>query len=414
MPVTILRKAARFASVIPTALALTFAGGARAATVPLPHGCEPAGLDPAAAPAAQPARPAFPPLQLQLRTPLAPTVLASGGRNYLVYELHVQNFAADAITLRGIQVQDAGQPHAAPIAHIEEAQLGARLRRITIGDNGGDLQRLGTGQGVVAFLCLAFDANVPVPRRVRHRVLLDDAVADGPSVGTHATALRVLGPPLVGTNWSPDNNPSLHSHHRMGLWVAGGVAQISRRYALDWKKYDREGQSWHGDQRDVRAYYAYGEKTIAVADGTVVAAQDGYPDNIPRTPAGFEPAVPVTMASIAGNRVVIDIGGGQFAYYAHLQPGSVRVKAGERVKRGQWLARVGNSGDARVPHLHFQVTDNPDVMASEGLPHLFDRYRMKTGDGAWEVRTREYPMGDIVIDFGADKGGATRLVQTHQ
>lgn len=396
MPVRITHHAVCIAS------AFALASSASAAKVPLPHGCEPAGADVVVAPAASPAPPAFPPIQLQMRTPLEPTVVPSAGRNYLVYEVHFQNFAADAMTLRGIQVLDADKANAGPIADIKEAQLGVRLRSITIGDNGGSNRTLGTGQGAVAFLCLAFEGNAPVPAKLRHRVLLDGAVADGPAIGTRTTPLRVLGRPVAGADWSPDNNPSLRSHHRMGLWVADGIAQISRRFAFDWKKYDKQGKSWSGDQRDVRSYYAYGAKTLAVADGTVVVAQDGYPDNIPRTPAGFEPAVPVTMESIAGNRVVIDLGGGQFAYYAHLQPGSVRVKTGERVKRGQWLAQVGNSGDARQPHLHFQLTNNPDIMASEGLPHLFDQYRIKVSDVTWKPRSREYPMGDVVMDFGPD------------
>lgn len=373
------------------------AASANAANVPLPAGCEPASAGVAAA--AAPAPSAFPPVQLQVRTPLEPTVLPSAGRNYLVYELHLQNYAADAMMLRGIQVYDAGKMRAGPIADIKEAQLDVRLRRVTIGDNAGMNRNLAPGQGAVAFLCLAFDGTVPVPARLRHRVLFDGAVADGPAIGTHTTALRVLGRPVAGTNWSPDNNPSLQSHHRMGLWVVDGIAQIARRFAIDWKKYGKDGKSWSGDQRDVRSYYAYGEKTLAVGDGTVVVAQDGYPDNIPRTPAGFEPAVPVTMESVAGNRVVVDLGGGQFAYYAHLKPGSVRVKAGGRVKRGQVLGAVGNSGDARQPHLHFQLTNNPDIMASEGLPHLFEQYRMTGKDGVSESRTREYPMGDVVIDF---------------
>lgn len=346
--------------------------------------------------------PAFPPVQLQVRTPLAPTVLPSAGRNYLVYELHLQNFSSDAMTLRGIEVLDADKANAQPIAHIRQEQLDARLRRVTIGENAGANRNLATGQGSVALLCLAFDAGTPVPARLRHRVLLDGAVAEGPAIGTRTTALRTLARPVAGANWSPDNSPSLQSHHRMGLWVVDGIAQISRRYALDWKKYGKDGKPWSGDQRDVRAYHAYGENTYAVADGTVIEAQDAYPDNVPRTPAGFEPAVPVTMASIAGNRVVIDIGDEQFAYYAHLKPGSVRVKTGDRVRRGQLLAQIGNSGDARLPHLHFQLTSNPDVLASEGLPHLFEQYRMRVGDSAPERRVGEYPMGDVVLDFGPD------------
>ena len=375
---------------------------ATAANVALPQGCEPAVAAVATAPPAFPAVPVFPPIQLQLRTPFEPTVLPSGGRNYLVYELHIQNFGPDAMSLRGIQMLDAGKPDAAPIADIREAQLDAHLRRVTIGDNPGGMRNLGSGQSAVAFLCLAFEGNAPVPARLRHRVLLDGASVVGPVMGTRGTALRTLLSPVAGANWSPDNNPSLQSHHRMGLWVVDGTAQIARRYALDWKKYGKDGKSWSGDQRDVRAYYAYGEKTVAVADGTVVAAQDGYPDNVPRTPAGFETAVPVTMESVAGNRVVIDIGGGQFAYYAHLQPGSVRVKAGDRVKRGQVVGRIGNSGDARQPHLHFQLTNNPDIMASEGLPHLFDRYKARAGDSAPELHANEYPMGNIVLDFSPD------------
>ncbi|MBZ2205828.1 M23 family metallopeptidase [Massilia sp. R798] len=387
------------ATVFTTALAL--AAGASASAGALPEGCEPARAGAAAAHARASAP--FPPIQLQVRTPLEPTVLPSAGKSYLVYELHLHNFSAGAMSLRGIQVLDADQSGTGPVAEILEAQLDKRMRKVTIGDSAGDPRKLASGQGTVAFLCLAFDRGAPVPARLRHRILLDGGIADGPVIGTRATALRVLGRPVVGTNWSPDNNPSLHSHHRMGLWVAGGAAQISRRYAFDWKKYGKDGNPWSGDQRDVRAYHAYGEKTVAVADGTVIAAQDGYPDNIPRTAAGFEPAVPVTMESIAGNRVVLDIGGGQFAYYAHLQPGSVRVKAGDRVRRGQWLAAVGNSGDARQPHLHFQLTNSADIMASEGLPHLFDRYRVQSAGGAaWELRSREYPMGSAVVDFGAD------------
>ncbi|UOD33653.1 M23 family metallopeptidase [Massilia violaceinigra] len=347
-------------------------------------------------------QPVFPPVQVQVRTPVQPTVLPSGGRNYLLYELHVQNFSMEAVTVRGIEVLDAGQPDSAPIAEIRDGQVGAQLRQVSIGDNPAILQRLGVGQGAVAFLCLAFDDKVAVPATLRHRVLLDKAVADGPVIGTHATPLLVLGRPLVGTNWTPGNNPSLHSHHRMGLWVVDGSAQISRRYAIDWKKFDAGRKPYSGDARDVRAYYAYGQKVLAVADGTVVSARDGFPDNIPKTEAGFETALPVTLDTIGGNQVIIDLGNGQFAAYCHLQPGSVGVKAGDRVRRGQLLARVGNSGDARWPHLHFLVTDKPDVMASEGLPQLFESYRAKSGDQAWETRTGEYPMGDVVLDFGPD------------
>ena len=377
------------------------AAPARAAAAPLPAGCDAVTTGNAAV-TRESAPIVFPPVQIALRTPVEPTVLPSGGRNVLVYEVHLHNFMAAPATIQGLDVLDADHPGRAPLAGFRDAALRARLRGATLGEGTGDPRRLAAGQGVVAYLCLAFDAAVPVPARLRHRVLLDGSSADGPAIGTRTTPLRVLGRPLVGAGWTPANTPSLESHHRMGLWVVDGAARISRRYAIDWKKYDVAGQAYAGDPRDVHAYYAYGENVLAVADGRVVAARDGMPDNVPKTAAGFAPAVPVTLDTVGGNQVVIDLGNGQYAAYYHLQPGSVRVRAGDSVKRGQWLARIGNSGDARWPHLHFQVTDGPDAMASEGLPYLFEHYRIRTGAAGWEDRRDDYPLGDAIVDFGPD------------
>ena len=369
---------------------------ATAADLPPPRGCDviAAGAPARAATTVQTA--VFPPPQLDMRTPLEPTVLAGTGRNYLLYELHLHNFSDEAMTLRGLEVLAGSEPQA--LLALTAAQLRQRVRVAGAGSEEGPAQLAG-GQGAVVYLCLAFDASAAVPATLRHRLLLDGALADGPPIGTRHTPLAVLGRPLQGTGWTADNGPSIDSHHRMGVFVAGGMAQLARRYALDWKKY-RDGSMFAGDARDVRSYHAYGENVLAVADGEIVQARDGMPDNIPRTPAGFTPAVPISMENVAGNVVTIALGNGQFAQYAHLQPGSVQVKTGQRVRRGQLLGRVGNSGDARVPHLHFQVASKPDILASEGLPFLFDQYRLKVAENAWEARAREYPIGDGVIDFG--------------
>ena len=369
---------------------------ATAADLPPPEGCDviAAGAPVRLATTMQTA--VFPPPQLDVRTPLEPTVLAGTGRNYLLYELHLHNFSDDSMTLRGLEVLAGSEPLA--LLALTAGQLRQRVRVAGASSGEGPVQLAG-GQSAVAYLCLAFDAGAAVPAALRHRLLLDGALADGPLIGTRHTPLAVLGRPLQGTGWTADNGPGIHSHHRMDLFVAGGMAQLARRYAIDWKIY-RDGAMFAGDARDVRSYFAYGENVLAVADGEIVEARDGMPDNIPRTAAGFTPAVPITMENVAGNFVTIALGNGQFAQYVHLQPGSVQVKTGERVRRGQLLGRVGNSGDARVPHLHFQVASNPDILASEGLPFLFEQYRLKVAGNAWEARAREYPIGDGVIDFG--------------
>jgi hypothetical protein len=129
-----------------------------------------------------------------------------------------------------------------------------------------------------------------------------------------------------------------------------------------------------------------------------------FPTTSPDTTRAFHPAVPITLDTVAGNTITIDLGGGQFAYYFHLQPGSLRVKTGDRVRRGQMLARVGCSGDAREPHLHFEVTDSSKLIAGDGLTYVIDRYRtMSGGGGSRELRIRELPMNKNIVEFAGGR-----------
>lgn len=366
----------------------------------VPPGCAPVGAPVAPRSTAVPAAAAFLPAQLEVRTPFEPTAFPSGGRTYLIYELHLRNFAGELLDLQGVEVigEDSG---ASPVATFDADQLPAllfpRAHRMST-DEASDSRQLASGQGAVVYLCLAFEPGRAVPARLRHRVFLKDGYADGPAIGTRHSRLRTLAPPVAGPDWIAAGGPGNTSHHRVGLLVMGGNARISRRYAIDWRQV-RDGATFAGDAVDARSYHAYGEQVFAVADGTISSAQDGLPDNIPRTSKGFATAVPVTMETIAGNAVTLDIGDGQFALYAHLEPGSVRVKKGDRVKRGQLLGRIGNSGDSREPHLHFEVVDSPDLLAGEGLPYLIDRYEIRSQDESLDSRVNELPTLEAPINF---------------
>jgi hypothetical protein len=359
----------------------------------------------ASAPGAQSAIPAvpprFPPLQLEMRVPFEPTAFPSGGRTYLTYELHLRNFAPTPVTLRRVEVIDADTTAAKPVAAFDAAQLDGILQPVGVrapGDASGDRRQLAGGGSVVLFMSIVFDGGVPVPNRLRHRVLTTDSAVEGTEIGTHHTELRVLGRPLTGPDWVARSGPGNDSHHRRGILVVDGGAVIDRRYAIDWVR-SKTGATFAGDALDARSYHAYAEEVLAVADGRVIVARDGIPENVPRH-EGFRPAVPMSLDTLAGNTITLDLGGGQFAYYMHLQPGSLRVKAGDRVRRGQILARIGVSGDAREPHLHFEITNSSRLLAGEGLPYLIDRYRSQAADDSWQTRTRELPLQDMRVDFG--------------
>ncbi len=337
-----------------------------------------------------------------MRVPFEPTAFPSEGRNSLIYELHLTNFGSAPLSLSRIDVRDADSPAAQPIAIFGQEQLETMLQPVggAVAGAKGNLTIAG-GRTAIAFVCIAFDRGSPIPDRLLHLVVTADSMAEGAVITTRHTALHVLGPPLEGANWvagdGPGNDPD--NHHRRGIFVLNGQAVISRRYAIDWKQI-KDGTTFSGDSREVGSYFAYGRPVLAVADARVVTARDGLPDNVPGHGESFHPAVPITMETVAGNTITLDLGGGQFAYYMHLQSGSLRVKAGDRVRQGQVLARIGCTGDAREPHLHFEVTTSSRLASGEGVPYLIDRYRGSSASGGpMELRVHELPLDQSVADF---------------
>ena len=354
------------------------------------------------------AKPAPWPPQLEMRVPFEPTAFPSGPHFYVMYELHLTNFGTTPLSLSRIDVLDADAGVAQPIATFDAEQLEAMLQPLGGKKRSDPKEKLviADGQSAIAFMSVTFERSSRIPDRLLHHVSTVDSAAEGAIIATHHTELHVLGPPVEGANWLAADGPSndQDNHHRRGVVILDGQAVDSRRYAIDWKQI-REGASFSGDARDVRSYYSYGKTVLAVAVGRVVTARDGLPDNNPGHGESFHPAVPITLETVAGNTITLDLGGGQFAYYMHLQPGSLRVKAGDRVRRGQVVARIGNSGDAREPHLHFEVTTSAKSLAGEGVPYLIDRYRCRSAsDGPMELRIHELPLDNSVVVFAEVRG----------
>jgi len=119
--------------------------------------------------------------------------------------------------------------------------------------------------------------------------------------------------------------------------------------------------------------------------------RDGIPENVP---GPEKQAVAMTPATVSGNLIVLDLGHGRFAPYAHFQPGSIRAHKGDRVRVGQQLGLVGNSGNSAEPHLHSQITDGPEILGSDGLPYELISF---VHDG--KRVHNELPRNRWVIDF---------------
>src|SRR3712207_1611915 len=182
----------------------------------------------------------------------------------------------------------------------------------------------------------------------------------------------VLGPPLRGSNYLAADSCCDATRHTRATLPIDGQVWLAQRYAVDYEQLNADNRIWSGKKKkDLDNYSIYGQEAIAAADGTVVKVIDGLPEQVP----GVFPEN-ISLDQADGNSVILDIGGGNYALYAHFQPGSVRVKEGEQVKRGEMLGLVGSSGNSLAPHLHFHVMDGPESLASNGLPYEVDSFEI--------------------------------------
>ncbi len=215
-----------------------------------------------------------------------------------------------------------------------------------------------------------------IPSRLEHRLVFGRSqpplvVAGAETTVDHRAPSRV-SPPLEGDDLVVLGCCGRNIGHRFALLEVEGSLYLAQRFAIDFLRVDEQLNFYSGDPAKNESYFAYGDQIRAAAPGIVVAARDGVPDN---TPPNIPPEA-MTFEGASGNFVTVDHGDGRFAMYAHLQPGSQRVGIGDRFRRGQILGLVGNSGNSDFPHLHFHITDGPSNLGANGVPYVFDRFRL--------------------------------------
>ena len=153
----------------------------------------------------------------------------------------------------------------------------------------------------------------------------------------------------------------------------GGHGDFSDEFGLDIDGLDQNyGELSETDENAADA--GWGREILAPAAGTVVYARNDVPTNPhPGEAPGddwYRPLHDPVNAS-AGNCVIIDHGNSEYSVMMHMQPGSVTVKVGDRVATGQVIGRMGNSGDAFGPHLHYQLQSGPRLWQYQSMPVKF-------------------------------------------
>ena len=186
--------------------------------------------------------------------------------------------------------------------------------------------------------------------------------------------------PLSG-DWLMRSAPNIASHHRF---------IPSNEFALDFFKTGRDGARDKGDKLSPNDDYGFGDPVMAVADGEVVFVIDDQvqnPDALTRrdgeslqaarsriTQYQMKRYVENFRAAAGGNLITIKHtknGRTEYSSYGHLKTGSITVKVGDKVKQGDIIGAVGNTGDSTLTHLHFQLNDGPDAFHSRSLPISF-------------------------------------------
>jgi hypothetical protein len=338
-------------------------------------------------------------------------VLADDNRQHLAYELELANRAPSKITVRSIEALAGGK--------VVGSLGGGRIKAMMVPYGSGPGNVLAGGQGAYLLMDLSFPAKAKLPRRLVHRLRIVESEPSPANATRYLAAptgvIRrpavVLQPPLRGPGWVVGNGCCADfTAYRGTVLPVNGRNWVAERFAIDFVQLTAANRMVDGPTDMLSSYPFFGATIYSVAAGRVVGVLDG----IPETPAGSFPK-DIGAAEAGGNHVVVDIGGGRYAFYAHMQPGSITVREGQRVRAGQPLGLLGNSGNSDAPHLHFHLMDGPLPLASNGMPYRFTGFTVRGTVGNLEEltkgavaaiapkplgpRRRQLPLDNQVIDF---------------
>ncbi len=356
--------------------------------------------------------------RVEVACPSPPIAVMIGKNKVFVYELHLTNFDVVPLMLKQISIFGTRENATLKGEKLSTAmiRIGAPTIMMTPGvtsAGSSNTRTLDPGGRNVVFLWIELPANQSVPASLRHQLVFSsapagtektrDATLEDFPVPVDHDPVPVLSPPFDGGIWLAGHGPANDSDHRRGIFAIDGHIYSPERFAIDWVKVGPNGDTHHDDASKNENWWGWREPVLAVADGKITEVVDEFPDNTPCV------LPPVTLDNIDGNHIVLQIARDRFVTYAHLQRGSIKVRSGDHVRRGEVLALLGNSGNATAAHLHLQVTDQNSVLQSQGVPFVFAAFTY-LGPGSdypekqvYEPWGNSIPPGDGVLKFEPGK-----------
>ena len=318
-------------------------------------------------------------------TPLVASVLdspipftGSDGLIHVVYELEVLNASSRAATITKVETVS---PTGEVLHTLQGQELGERIVPVgaasaLVADDPSAITTLDAGRTVVVVMDGTYPSRDEVPAQFTHRFHSTLSAADPTNKlsalygsVTERTGEVTLGegepvtlaPPLAGDNWLVANGCCAASPHRRAALPIDGRLTVFERFAIDWIRVDPAldpasipqpavlpSVSVSADATTNDAYLAYGEPLLAVADGTVVQVVDGRPEQPPQ-----EDVQGLQLDEFGGNYLILDIGDGFYAFYAHVQAWNVRGRSGRsrRARPGDRPPRQLRQHDRSTPAL---------------------------------------------------------------
>jgi hypothetical protein len=309
-------------------------------------------------------------------------VEGSDGRIHLAFVMQFTNPWSVPTTIRSVEVVDPSRNNQLSgtnrVLSIKSEDVTDEIRPLgsnSNGDKAGYSKKLAAGQSGVMYFDVTYAKSSDVPCSIALRVHsvqpeskpMPESTLLSPPLKLSSQSPILIAPPFKGDGWVNANGCCLEvGPHRFVLNAMNGTLDPSEGFAIDWIKVNREGKAFRTDGKKSEDWLCYGVDVLAVAPGTVVETMR----DLPNEPPGVAPTS-LKISEIAGNHVVLDLGNGRYAMYAHLAPHSVTVHVGDRVKVGDKLGLLGNSGNTTGPHLHFQISDRPSTLNVTSLPFVF-------------------------------------------